>query len=225
MQAARDLIQSALNQPSMKSGKPKPREMPKLAQPLLDKLWLKMTEMYGRRWTGSFSVLADQTHAWAAVLGGLNGEQIAIGLQALATTADPELRKWPPAAGQFRALCLELDPEDFGLPTEDKAYREACRRAYRAGPALDKPWSHPAVCHAALETGFHALSALKEDTSRKLFARNYAIACQMVMEGAPLRAIPLGLPDPDSVSSGRTDEGGRRGLASLRAALHGGRGA
>lgn len=220
MQAARDLIQSALSRPSMPSSKPSPSA--KLAQPLLDKLWIKMAELYGKKWTGSFGVSVDQSHAWAATLGGMTGEQIAVGLNALATTQDKQLQEWPPAAGQFRALCLELDPEDFGLPTEDKAYREACRRAYRAGPALDKPWSHPAVCHAALETGFHTLSTLKEDASRKLFARNYAIACRMVMEGAPLRAIPLGLPDPDSVSSGRTEEGGRRGLAGLRAALRGG---
>lgn len=220
MQAARDLIQSALSQPSMPSSKPSPSA--KLAQPLLDKLWIKMAELYGKKWTGSFGVSVDQSHAWAATLGGMTGEQIAVGLNALATTQDKQLQEWPPAAGQFRALCLELDPEDFGLPTEDKAYREACRRAYRAGPALDKPWSHPAVCHAALETGFHTLSTLKEDASRKLFARNYAAACRMVMDGQPLRSIPLGLPDPDSVSSVRTEEGGRRGLAGLRAALRGG---
>ena len=220
MQAARDLIQSALSQPSMPSSKPSPSA--KLAQPLLDKLWIKMAELYGKKWTGSFGVSVDQSHAWAATLGGMTGEQIAVGLNALATTQDKQLQEWPPAAGQFRALCLELDPEDFGLPTEDKAYREACRRAYRAGPALDKPWSHPAVCHAALETGFHTLSTLKEDASRKLFARNYAAACRMVMDGQPLRSIPLGLPDPDSVSSVRTEEGGRRGLAGLRAALQGG---
>lgn len=181
-----------------------------------------MAELYGRRWTGSFGVSADQSHAWAATLGGLTGEQIAVGLNALACTEDKQLQDWPPAAPQFRALCLSRDPQAFGLPSEEKAYREACRRAYRHGPSLDRPWSHPAVCHAALETGFHTLNTLKEDASRKLFARNYGIACRMVMDGEPLRTIPLGLPDPDSVSSVRTEEGGRRGLAGLRAALRGG---
>lgn len=220
MHAASDLIKTALDPQSMKSSKQSPPA--KLSQPLLDKLWLKMAELYGRRWTGSFGVSADQSHAWAATLGGLTGEQIAVGLNALACTEDKQLQDWPPAAPQFRALCLSRDPVAFGLPSEEKAYREACRRAYRAGPALDKPWSHPAVCHAALETGFHALNTLKEDASRKLFARNYAAACRMVMDGQPLRSIPLGLPDPDSVSSVRTEEGGRRGLAGLRAALQGG---
>lgn len=181
-----------------------------------------MAELYGKKWTGSFGVSVDQSHAWAATLGGMTGEQIAVGLNALATTQDKQLQEWPPAAGQFRALCENRDPQAFGLPSEEQAYREACRRAYRNGPSLARPWSHPAVCHAALETGFHTLSTLKEDASRKLFARNYAAACRMVMDGQPLRSIPLGLPDPDSVSSVRTEEGGRRGLAGLRAALRGG---
>ena len=223
MHAASDLIRTALDPQSMKSEKPSSAEKrQKLPQPLLDKLWLKMAEIYGRRWTGSFGVSVDRSHAWAATLGGLTGEQIAVGLNALACTEDKQLQDWPPAAPQFRALCLARDPEAFGLPSEEKAYREACGRAYRNGPSLHRPWSHPAVCHAALETGFHALNTLKEDASRTLFARNYGIACRMVMDGEPLRTIPLGLPDPDSVSSVRTEEGGRRGLAGLRAALRGG---
>lgn len=181
-----------------------------------------MAELYGRRWTGSFGVSADQSHAWAAALGGLNGQQIAVGLAALTTTEDEQLRKWPPSAPEFRALCENRNPEAFGLPSEDDAYREACRRAYRGGQSLARPWSHPAVCHAAMATGFHALNTLKEEASRKIFSRNYAIACRMVIDGEPLKTIPLGLPDPYSVSSVRTEEGGRRGLEGLRAALRGG---
>jgi len=180
-----------------------------------------MAELYGNRWTGSFGVSADQSHAWAAALGGLNGQQIAVGLAALTTTEDEQLRKWPPSAPEFRALCENRNPEAFGLPSEDQAYREACRRAHPAGPALEDAWSHPAVCHAALETGFHNLATLKAEASRKLFARNYQAACRMVMDGKPLKSIPLGLPDPYSVSSVRTEEGGRQGLASIRAALRG----
>lgn len=180
-----------------------------------------MTEIYGRRWTGSFGVLADEEHSWAAVLGGLNGEQLAIGLSAIACTDDKQLQEWPPAAPQFRALCENRNPEAYGLPDEETAYREACRRAYSNGPSLSRPWNHPAVCHAALATGFHALNTLKEEASRKIFSRNYAIACRMVIDGQPLKTIPLGLPDPYSVSSVRTEEGGRKGLAGLRAALRG----
>jgi len=181
-----------------------------------------MAELYGQLWTGSFGVSADQSHAWAAALGGLTGQQIAVGLTALAMTDDPQLKRYPPSAPAFRSLCEQRDPAAFGLPSEDAAYREACDRSHPAAIAPERPWSHPAVCHAALETGFHNLATLKEDASRKLFARNYGIACRMVMDGEPLRTIPLGLPDPESVSSVRTEEGGRRGLAGLRAALRGG---
>lgn len=160
----------------------------------------------------------DQSHAWAATLGGLTGQQIAVGLAALTATEDEQLRKWPPSAPEFRALCENRNPEAFGLPSEEKAYREACSRAYRNGSSLHRPWSHPAVCHAALETGFHALNTLKEDASRKLFDRNYAITVRMVMTGQPLREIPLALPETVSV---RTPEVGRSALESLRKAVRG----
>lgn len=219
MQKASKLAEQAIAQPSIPSSKPS--QPAKLSQAMLDKLWLKMVELYGNRWTGSFGVSADQTHAWAATLGGLNGQQIAAGLAAITTTDDEQLRKWPPSAPEFRALCENRNLEAFGLPDEDKAFREACRRAHPAGPALEEAWSHAAVCHAALETGFHSLATLKAEACRKLFARNYQAACRMVMDGQPLKAIPLGLPDPYSVSSVRTEEGGRQGLASVRAALRG----
>ena len=181
-----------------------------------------MAELYGQLWTGSFGVSADQSHAWAAALGGLTGNQIAVGLTALAMTDDAQLKRYPPSASAFRSLCENRTTEAFGLPSEDAAYREACERSHPAAIAPELPWSHPAVCHAALETGFHNLNTLKAEASRKLFARNYAAACRMVMDGQPLKSIPLGLPDPYSVSSVRTEEGGRQGLASLRAALRGG---
>lgn len=222
MQQASKIVDKALSQPSMPSSKPKPSAMPKLSQKHLDALWLKMAELYGKKWTRDFGVLADQTHAWAATLGGLTGQQIAVGLEALATTQDKQLQEWPPSAMTFRSLCEGRNPVLFGLPSEDDAYREACRRAYRGGQSLTRPWSHPAICHAAMATGFHALNTLKEEASRKIFSRNYAIACRMVMDGEPLKTIPLGLPDPYSVSSVRTEEGGRRGLEGLRAALRGG---
>ena len=219
MKPALQIAQALTSQQSDRSEPPlQPVKPPKLRQGLLDNLWLKMTELYGDRWTGSFGVSADQSHAWAAALGGLTGQQIAVGLAALVASDE----KWPPSAPEFRSLCENRDPAGYGLPCDAQAYQEACRRAHPVGGPIDAPWSHPAVCHAALETGFSNLATLKEDVSRKLFNRNYAAACRMVMDGQPLKAIPLGLPDPYSVSSVRTEEGGRQGLAGLRAALRGG---
>lgn len=216
MQAAHTLVDNAISQPSTRSSKPSQSE--KLSQALLDKLWLKMAEMYGHRWTGSFGVSADQSHAWAAALGGLSGQQIGIGLAALASTQDEQLRRWPPSAPEFRALCENKTPEAFGLPTEDAAFREAFTNAHPAMADIGK-WSHQAVFHAAKETGFYNLNTLRTQDSRKLFARNYAIACRMVMAGEVLAEIPLAL--PAEVSGCRTEAVGRAALAGLRQKLGG----
>ena len=212
MQSAKSIVDQALSRPSTESSKPSLPE--KLRQGLLDNLWLKMTEMYGHRWTGSVGVSADQSHAWAAVLGGLNGQQIAVGLAALAANGDD----WPPSAPEFRKLCVNRTPEAFGLPSVDQAYREATRNVHPNMVGIGG-WSHSAVHHAACEAGFYNLITLPMDTSRKLFERNYTIACRMVMDGEPLKPIPLAL--PESVDGRRTEEVGRRALAKLRGQLLG----
>lgn len=183
MQAARSLVEQALSPKSTKSeAQSKPEKPEKLPQPLLDKLWLKMTEIYGRRWTGSFGVSADQTHAWAATLGGLTGAQIGAGLTALAETQDEQLRKWPPSAPEFRALCLEVP----GLPTEDEAWEQALRGEYR----------HEAVKIAARATGTYDLRTAKltDKALRQVFSRNYAIVKARAVMGKPLDGeIPKGI--------------------------------
>lgn len=218
MDKASAIAARVTTRPSEGSSKQSQPEKPqKLAQQLLDKLWLKMTEIYGHRWTGSFGVSADQTHAWAATLGGLTGQQIGVGLTALAATQDDQLKKWPPSAPEFRAMCENRTPEAFGLPSEDQAYREACRNAH---PQADRKWSHEAVYHAATETGFYNLNTLRMDDSRKLFLRNYAIACRMVMDGQALRPMPKAL--PETVDARRTPAVGRAALDELRGKLAGG---
>lgn len=219
MQQASTIASRAIAQPSTTSSKPLPPE--KLRQGLLDNLWLKMTEMYGHRWTGSFGVTADQSHAWAATLGGLTGQQIAIGLGALAVTQDVQLKKWPPSAPEFRAMCENRTPEAFGLPAEEAAYREACRNAHPCMAGITK-WTHEVVYHAATETGFYNLNTLRTPDSRKLFGRNYAIACRMFMDGQPLKSMPLAL--PETVAGSITPEVGNSALAKLREQLGGRRG-
>ncbi|WP_312910975.1 replication protein P [Stutzerimonas nitrititolerans] len=119
-----------------------------------------------------------------------------------------------PSVGRFIRWC-EPTPGMLGLPDAVKAYREACANAH---PAADRKWSHPAVHHAACETGFYELATMPEERSRKLFDRNYAITVRMVMEGQPLRAIPLALPETVSV---RTEEVGRAALEGLRKVMRG----
>lgn len=212
MQAASNLAQQAVRRPLTKSAPPsKPEQPQRLRQGLLDNLWLKMTEMYGHRWTGNFGMSASQDHAWAAALAGLTGAQIATGLAALAQRGDD----WPPSAPEFRKLCEGASPDLLGLPSVEKAYREACRNAH---PIACRRWSHAVVHHAACEVGLRELFTMPEERSWKLFERAYAVTVRMLLAGEPLREIPKALPASVSVS---TPEVGRAALAALRKAVRG----
>ena len=203
-----------------KSSDPLPNEKPqteKLSQPLMDKLALKMSEIYGHRWTSSFGVLFNQDHAWASALSGITGQQLATGLMAVIASGE----KWPPSAPEFRALC-EARPtaESLGMPKLEKAFAEACQNSHPAAQNV-AAWSHQCVYHAAVETGFYVLANLttpkKIDEGRKLFARNYEITVRDFVNGKPLKAIPLAL--THGVEARVTPEAGRAGISALRAAM------
>ena len=147
-----------------------PNEM--LSQGLLDKLWIKMAEFYGHRWTSSFGVIADPEHTWAKVLAGVTGAQLANGLNTLVEKG--EEFDWPPPANVFRTMCLQVP----GLPSEAQAWDEA-----RSGQ-----YSHPAVRIAAEATStfdLHAGSS-KDKALRQRFERNYAIVVRRAQTGQPL---------------------------------------
>lgn len=167
------MLDRAQGQLSTKSETPLPSEKPeKLSQTMMDKLWLKMTEMYGHRWTANFGVSADPGHSWATVLKGLTGEQLANGLNALVEKADEF--DWPPPANVFRAMCMQVP----GLPSEAQAWDEA-----RAGT-----YSHPAVRIAAEATSTYDLhtGSSKDKALRQRFERNYAIVMRRAQTGQPL---------------------------------------
>ena len=152
---------------------PLPSETPeKLPQGLLDNLWIKMSEMYGHRWTSNFGVSADPGHSWASVLKGLTGHQIANGLNTLVEKGDEF--DWPPPANVFRVMCLQVS----GLPSEAQAWDEA-----RAGT-----YSHPAVRIAAEATSTHDLhtGSNNDKALRQRFERNYAIVMRRAQTGQPL---------------------------------------
>lgn len=117
-----------------------------------------------------------------------------------------------PSVGKFIQWCRPT-PELLGLPSANAAYREACRIAH---PAADRTGIHPAVYHAACETGFFELASLPEEKSRRLFDRAYELTVQMVLNGQPLREIPKALPEKVSVSN---PAAGRAALAVLRQML------
>lgn len=138
-------------------------------------------------------------------------EQVRFGIERCRTSGSP----FAPSIGQFITWC-QPTPEMLGLPTADKAYREAIRNAHPCMAGITK-WTHAAVHHAAKECGFFNLNKLPEDASRKLFDSNYTIAVRMVMDGEPLSPIPLAL--PKSASGCATEAGAQSGLAALKKAI------
>lgn len=76
--------------------------------PVMRRIWLRMAEIYGHRWTSAYGDDADGGAAltWAKGLSGIPVEQIAAGIESALVSADG----WPPTLPEFRALCL-------GIPT------------------------------------------------------------------------------------------------------------
>lgn len=81
-----------------------------LAEPIpigrMRTLWLRMTEIYGYKWTSAYGEDAEAGagDTWASGLSGLSPRNINIGLSAALVSSDP----WPPTLPQFRAMCLEV---------------------------------------------------------------------------------------------------------------------
>lgn len=166
-------LDKAIDQLKTTSGTPSPSATPaKLPNKLLDRFWLKMTEMYGHRWISNYGAEPSEESVWGKVLAGLNGTQLAAGLGALVDRGDEF--SWPPPANVFRSLCLEVP----GIPTEDEAWLQALRGVY----------GHEAVRIAARETGVFDLkqAELNDKGLREVFSRNYAIVKARAAMGKPL---------------------------------------
>jgi len=120
-------------------------------------------------------VSADQDHAWASVLGGLNGQQIANGLGVLVERAGTD-EGWPPSAPEFRAMCLHVP----GLPSAVAAWHQA----------LEGRYEHEAVRVAAKLTGIYELrqARLNDRSLQQIFDRNYRIVFQRAQNGQPLES-------------------------------------
>lgn len=156
-------------QPVEKAPKP-------LSLGLLEKLWITMTQTYGHKWTSNFGDEPKVDHAWAKVLAGLNGKQIASGLHRMIELGqtDPEVAKWPPSAPDFRVMCLHVP----GLPPIAQAWTEALMGKY----------SHEAVRVAAEATSTFDLRSAKHSDKAlfQRFERNYAIVQRRAQNAQPL---------------------------------------
>lgn len=161
---------------------------------IINKLFAELQACFPA-WRQSFpgqQDVAAAKRAWARGLveAGINSEQQ---LQwGLGKARQSESPFWP-SVGQFVQWC-QPDPADFGLPSPETAYREACRKAH---PTADRSqWSHPAVYVTAREVGSFELTNLPSSQSQPLFERAYGIAIRRVMAGEDFEAeIPKALPE------------------------------
>lgn len=114
-------------------------------------------------------------------------EQIRYGLQ----NCRQHGNDFAPSVGKFIKWCLPT-PEMMGIPSHDKAFREALLNLHPAR-ATSRTWSHPAVRHAALQCEAHNLSDLVAEKASKVFDRAYDITIRMLVNGRPLEDIAVGI--------------------------------
>jgi len=96
----------------------------------------------------------------------------------------------------FRAMC-KTTPQELGLPDTRSAYDEC----FDGGFTLNRSWSHPAVYHAAKQTGSYEMQSMTNDDLYPLFKHNYKVLVDRVMNGESLevpilKAIPAKIHTP-----------------------------
>ena len=133
-------------------------------------------------------------------------EQIRYGIERCRANGNPFM----PSVGEFLNWCRPT-PENMGLPSVERAYLQACAASH---PAADSSRLHPAVWHAACETGLYLLARQAESKSRPAFERAYALTIEMIIRGEPLREIPKALPAAPTLP--RNFEAGNAALANLK---------
>lgn len=213
MQAVQAIIPAAVNGNASAPAAALPRQIDPATTEVVNRLFLELQAIFPawrQAWPND-RALAAAKRSWIkgfAAAGITSLEQIRYGLEQCRLSGGD----FAPSVGKFIQWCRPT-PELLGLPSANAAYREACRIAH---PAADRTGIHPAVYHAACETGFFELASLPEEKSRRLFERAYELTVQMVLNGQPLREIPKALPEKVSVSN---PAAGRAALAALRQLL------
>ena len=71
----------------------------------IKQLWQLMSSMYGHKWTSAYGDEPDPDKVWQATLFDCNWEAIQNGLSVLVKRGS----EWPPAAPEFRKLCLGIE--------------------------------------------------------------------------------------------------------------------
>ena len=119
-----------------------------------------------------------------------------------------------PSVGRFIRLC-QPTPEMLGIPSHDKAFREALLNAH-PGRFSNRIWSHLAVRHAALQCEIYNLGDLSPEKACEVFDRAYDITIRHLIQGLPLDDIAIGIGHEGQKSElERAEEYGDRRQAKL----------
>lgn len=201
MKSAVEAAAKALSSESARTSAPPPMRPEPLDARLIDRLWLRMVEMFGHRWTTSFGdnprAVAGQT--WAMGLAGLTADQIAAGISACMASADP----WPPTLPEFRAMCLQI-------PSMATVRADLARQNAERLPFTRLVWQK-------LDTW--AFSRLDTERADRLLREAYADAREAVMRGHPMPEAPVELEAPKEAPKKASADVAARYIDEIKAYL------
>lgn len=152
---------------------------------IMDRLWIRMTEIFGHKWVSQYG--DEPLDTWAKRLGAFAPEQIAVGVNACANSN----LQWPPSLPDFCGMC-QPDAASFGLPDATSAFLEAMRQSHSPATYI---FSHEAVRLAGAAVGWYDMQACipSEEVLRKRFDSAYGALVGKIQRGedlmAPLQAI------------------------------------
>jgi hypothetical protein len=131
-------------------------------------LWLRMTEIYGHRWTSAYGDDCAQGagETWAKGLAGISAKQLAHGLSTALASADP----WPPTLPAFRSMCL-------GIPSF-----AAVKQEFRSGTTTRSGFA--VQVWNFLDGYVFARSPVEK--AERLLQEAYNLAAEFVMRGGSL---------------------------------------
>ncbi len=143
---------------------------------IMNVLFARMAKNYAHLWDSRFSSveqIRSTKIVWGKALEEYSNAQINQGIDRCF-----EHFPLPPTMDEF-VHCCEPRLEDFGLPSPEQAYREAC--LYSHVP-MTGHWSHPAVFHASKKLPSGELSHGGFEVQDR-FTKAYHEVCLQVMKG------------------------------------------
>lgn len=146
----------------------------------MDRLWIRMAEIFGHKWTSQYGDTPLET--WAKRLGAMSADEIAYGVNACANSN----LQWPPSLPDFCALC-QPDAAALGLPDQATAFLEAMRQSHAPD---DYIFSHEAVRLAGIAVGWYDMQRCipSEESLRQRFSSAYGALVGKVQRGESLSA-------------------------------------